>query len=78
MMEVILVGDPHRSLLVGKKIFVFVRMQVDLNMCFPSLQLLRFYKEISLPHFANGNEITQSSLREERHRIASTTEIPFD
>lgn len=44
-------------------------MQVDLNMCFPSLQLPRFYKEISLPHFANGNEITQRSLREEPKSI---------
>lgn len=73
--EVILVGEPHRSPLVRRKICICSCF--DSNLCFPSLQLLHFYKEISLPYSLMAVK-SRSALGEERRWITSTTEIPFD
>lgn len=75
-------GNPRRRSAqepIGKKenVFVLVWIRVDLNMCFPSLQLLHFYKEISLPHSLMAVK-SRRAFGEERHRITSTTAIPFD
>lgn len=75
-------GNPRRRSAqepIGKKKngFVLECIQVDSNMCVPSLQLLHFWKEISLPHSLMAVE-SRGALSKERHRITTTTEIPFD
>lgn len=75
-------GNPRRRSAqeaIGKKknVFVLVWVQVDWNVCLPSLQRLRFSEEISLPHSLIAVK-SRRALGEEHYRITSTTEIPFD